>query len=78
MSQIKSNENKYIKDMIEGESLKLLKGFATPLLTLTSCQWRGSTKICFHILLQGHKELIGNFFQQAYNLADSIIITRYL
>ena len=53
MSQIKSNENKYIKDMIEGESLKLLKGFATPLL-------------------------IGNFFQQAYNLADSIIITRYL
>ena len=48
-----SKENKYIKDMTKGEPLKLLLGFAIPLL-------------------------IGNFFQQAYNLADSIIVGRYV
>lgn len=50
---IKNKQNKYIKDMTKGEPLKLLLGFAIPLL-------------------------IGNFFQQAYNLADSIIVGRYV
>ena len=50
---IKIKENKFIKDMTEGEPLKLLLGFAIPLL-------------------------IGNFFQQAYNLTDSIIVGRYV
>ena len=50
---IKRNNDKYIKDMTEGEPLKLLLGFAVPLL-------------------------IGNIFQQAYNLADSIIVGRYV
>ena len=45
--------DKYIKDMTEGEPLKLLLGFAVPLL-------------------------IGNLFQQIYNLADSIIVGRYV
>ena len=50
---IKNKQNKYIKDMTKGEPLKLLLGFAIPLL-------------------------IGNFFQQAYNLTDSIIVGRYV
>ena len=50
---IKNKENKNIKDMTRGEPLKLLLGFAIPLL-------------------------IGNFFQQTYNLADSVIVGRYV
>jgi len=50
---IQHSENKYIKDMTEGEPLKLLLIFAIPLL-------------------------IGNFFQQAYNLADSIVVGKYV
>ena len=49
---IKHKDNKYIKDMTEGEPLSLILSFAIPLL-------------------------IGNFFQQAYNLSDSIIVGRY-
>ena len=50
---METNENKYIKDMTEGEPLRLLISFSIPLL-------------------------IGNFFQQAYNFINSIILGKYV
>lgn len=49
----KQEEDTYMKDMTQGKPLKLIIGFAIPML-------------------------IGNIFQQIYNVADTVIVGRFL